>query len=1488
MKKRLIAKLMVTALLITSMPVTVFAKDTSGEVFFEENEIVINEDTEEIADDNSDISDENIVSEENQLGADLEIEDDEILTGSIAGKCGDNASYKVVREGDKYIVTISGKGAMYDYGDVDTLNGYYSSSPWSQALYATNGAVEIVIEKGITHIGNMAFAGICGKEDNNKLSISDTVESIGDGAFYEFYLSNIIIPGSVKTIGNRAFEGSTLNIPAGGQTVRFNEGLEYIGKSAFARNRLKTVTFPDSLKEIDDEAFNGGYLESVDLNKVEVIGEYAFLGFNTLKKFDMGDCLRIIGKRAFWAMQLDELVWSDKIEEIGEEAFLQSNISSVELTNNLKYIDKDAFALCENLSEITIPSSVEYIEAGALGKKNANDLKIKTADDNKMWREATPYPGSNGSGRSFDITTDYFSHADKGLIPVKGYDDEYAPENLKFDYDFDTQTLTVSAVSGNAVIPDCDGLKRNPIWWRGDYGLISRIVIGDGITRVGDYALCLMNGYKELSIGPDVKEIGDYAFYGMTLLDKVELSEGLEKIGDYAFASGKDSNELEKIILPNTLKTIGVSAFEGDNKLDNVKMGNAVEKIGARAFKNTNIRSIGEFDGDDDSMILPDTLKVIEKETFLACHNLDRIHLNDSIEKIEYNAFGGCKSLDTVNLGNGVKVIDEQAFVSCAIDEIEIPDSVVDIKSLAFAENPSLYTIKIGKGVKHIGSDAFNPYFRNSHIPYTDDHFYVNFKTIITFAKDSALERIDEYAFYAVSSTGIEIPDSVNKIGRLALGIPKSVEYSGDFYTIDYKKHSIKDDVGKTNKNGEYLIVPSKTIYRKVGDLDVFNGDKDIEKPEDDPEEQKNYADKVGAVKLKTNFYGGEKDFDIAGAKFADDISEEGREIDKAELLIDDVVVASTETGELGIKDDKKTVRMINSDNLLGGKYSLVIYAIKSPESADVTATVPVTVYEPIRSIDLDVANRVWFDGSKAIKLKIGMTFNGKISTPKSKNVVWNVEPASSGVSIAGGKLTLDKGASIPDGTEFVIKAKANDFSTNEVEGIATVLVKNQKLQLSEELEIYNVSGNKISQNVINVGEFKANGLCVKAKDDAGEFVNTITYKSSKPKIIAVDAKTGKLTALKAGTAIITATATDGGKAISKAEVTSTYWADYSKLTAICDKVAFNDSLEGNNDSLLTTPLEIRVADPDGNDFATDKMPSYTFKVKGGKLYKSKVSENAYKIYPSAEKMTLTLKDTTKKTDNTFVYTIYNKKFEKGTKAIGVKPVNKGANVIVASTVSLNEISPKASFVINEAKPSGEVYARVELNNADYRKNAKNEDRYETFKNSIKGFVGEYIYLPVNDGGFDVEFDGDNYFVLKGNYKLDVVFGKGNNDKTFVPIKDKATTVTVSATVKGKPAAKFIVKQKASEYTDKVIKKEALVKSLSNVNADGFKIVRVADVANATQSVASQISVGDDGETLTVGGMATGTYSFVVCYKLQDRTGKWTTTKGAKISLKVV
>jgi hypothetical protein len=274
-------------------------------------------------------------------------------------------------------LTISGKGAMedYEYHTPHSSSGYeYNDKPppwyWGEGRYfvsAITGAIlgvvptitNVVIEEGVTYIGEMAFVRLHGLKS---VTIPSSVTIIGRSAFFECVgLMSVTIPTGVADIGKSAFYGCI-----GLTSVTIPKSVTNIGARAFKEcSSLTMVIIPEGVTNIEDEVFsNCTNLASVTIEDgVKHIGDRMFFNCRSLTTVAIPNSIAEIKHEAFmYCTDLKYVTIGGGVTTIRDNAFDGCvNLTSITIPNTVTTIGSEAFRRCISLTTITIPSSVTEI-----------------------------------------------------------------------------------------------------------------------------------------------------------------------------------------------------------------------------------------------------------------------------------------------------------------------------------------------------------------------------------------------------------------------------------------------------------------------------------------------------------------------------------------------------------------------------------------------------------------------------------------------------------------------------------------------------------------------------------------------------------------------------------------------------------------------------------------------------------------------------------------------------------------------------------------------------------------------------------------------------------------------------------------------------------------------------------------------------------------------------------------------------------------------
>ena len=265
-----------------------------------------------------------------------------------SGKDG-NITWRLTKDGTLY---ISGQGDMpdYDYYDEDE-----PEAPWRHKTVK-----KVKIERGVTSIGEYAFAGCASLES---IEIPDGVTSIGEYAFSVCSsLQSIEIPDEITSIEDGTFgECSSL------ENIKIPAGVTSIGAFAFDEcESLKSIEIPDGVTSIEFQTFAGcRSLESIEIPAgVTSIGEYAFYDCWSLESIKIPDGVTSIEYGTFYSCSsLESIEIPVDVTRIGPWAFaLCESLESIKIPSKVMSIEAYAFSRCRSLESIEIPADVTSIE----------------------------------------------------------------------------------------------------------------------------------------------------------------------------------------------------------------------------------------------------------------------------------------------------------------------------------------------------------------------------------------------------------------------------------------------------------------------------------------------------------------------------------------------------------------------------------------------------------------------------------------------------------------------------------------------------------------------------------------------------------------------------------------------------------------------------------------------------------------------------------------------------------------------------------------------------------------------------------------------------------------------------------------------------------------------------------------------------------------------------------------------------------------------
>lgn len=499
-------------------------------------------------------------------------------------------------------VAVLGKGIFLNCTALKSAEISAAADISDEMFAGCTGLKSVILSDSAKTIGKKAFYNCVSL---GEITVPDGVTLIDEDAFsYCAGLENAVISDTVKTLAKYAFYGCE-NL----KTLKLGKGVETISEDAFAGCRkLESVELPLSVKTVASNAFNGcSSLTAVTFPEAfsAVIGTGAFDLCLELKAVTIGPKVTSIGSKAFGYGKKGNKVSGFTItgyENTAAQKYAQSNsFTFVSLGNYLdgkcgesvlwsfdeatgkltiagmgemsdytadKLPEYSRFA--DRIKSIDIGDKITKIGAYAFYNMSVDGMFVPetvTAIGEKAignYTDGTIAEGFGISGFRNSAAQDYanangIAFEDLRPVPTTGE----CGENVTWTYDAETKTFTLSGEGATYSYAD-DKLPEFA-----EYGFeVENVIVGDGITEIGDYALVFENAPKTFTFGKNIKKLGEKAFgFVLTKSEETELTAGTDvtvngykatPVKDYAETNGFTfvSLDPEEPVVTDTVKAV--------------------------------------------------------------------------------------------------------------------------------------------------------------------------------------------------------------------------------------------------------------------------------------------------------------------------------------------------------------------------------------------------------------------------------------------------------------------------------------------------------------------------------------------------------------------------------------------------------------------------------------------------------------------------------------------------------------------------------------------------------------------------------------------------------------------------------------------------------------------------------------------------------------------------------------------------------------------
>ena len=385
-----------------------------------------------------------------------------------------------------------------------------------------------------------------------------------------------------------------------------------------------------------------------------MIPKNAFSGWQHLSEVKFSEGLKEIDEGNFYNARLvKEVTIPHSVERINASFQDCVSLETLYIGENLQLIGNSSFVSCESLKKISfekIPGAIsESLKAIGVGAfKSCKSLE----------EVVFPCPNLESIGDQAFNGCSKLKNADFSNTKI------YEVPNGFHGCAFSNVKIVKVAPQ-----PEAEAIKKGNRYLQASELETTGMLLPATVTRIKDEAFSSCPNLEEVDLPTDITYIGSNTFRNTPWMQNwyKNASDGLNYIGTIAFKYVGTKHENSRIIIKEGTTIIAGGLFRDfGSSLVGVSIPNSVMEIGENAFR--------------------------------GCSNLTNIYFPNSMTTIGNYAFDDCKGLTSVTIPDNVTYIGDYAFKNCT--------NVTDVFCCA---DPTKLT--------HFSNSSFDGYRKRIHVP---------------------------------------------------------------------------------------------------------------------------------------------------------------------------------------------------------------------------------------------------------------------------------------------------------------------------------------------------------------------------------------------------------------------------------------------------------------------------------------------------------------------------------------------------------------------------------------------------------------------------------------------------------------------------------------------------------------------------------------------------------------------------------------------------